>query len=276
VSLLENEISKFEKRGFKIKQRRSLRHGKKLVLERRRKGLIGFIGAYDVVYIYFVDGDSNTRNITEFLKDYRRFFKDENLDKQDKGYFMVSGKFDKVAFRDLKKALIKEDKIMRTIRVKQLKTRVISERAKVEEEHIKEKIVEREITRRKITIEKVSVRKVFNAVKSIPFVSAKKERGYETQLYQWLVAKGFEVQHERLRRGARFDLVIGKDEIAVELKVIRSTSQFDRLMGQIMRYKNQFEKIIIVLIDELRNPSIMKQEIKRLKQIDPNILVVVK
>ena len=101
------------------------------------------------------------------------------------------------------------------------------------------------------------------------------EKEYEKQLYQWLRAKKYSVVHESLRRGARFDLVLGDDEIAVELKIIRSSGDFRHLIGQILQYRDQFRKIIIVLIDQFRNPSIMKKEIRRIKEMAPKDIEVV-
>jgi len=127
------------------------------------------------------------------------------------------------------------------------------------------------------SIGEVNFHKLVNDIQSIPFIPSSKESGYENQLYVYLNAKGFNVQHEKSRRGSRFDLVIGNDEVAVELKVIRGTSQFDALIGQIMRYRRDFKKIIIVLRDEFRNPSVLREETKRIQDIDPdNIVVIIK
>jgi len=185
------------------------------------------------------------------------------------------------------KALTKKD-IMQFLReakekavkreVKEIKAKAVVSKKKVslEEERIRERITEREITRRRVTAE-IDEKKILEAIKSIPFARSEKEKGYETQLYQWLSAKGYPVEHESLRRGARFDLVLGEDDVAVELKVVKNASVFDPLFGQIHRYKDQFRKVIVVFIDEFRNPSIMKREMARIEKLDPeNIKVILK
>jgi hypothetical protein len=52
---------------------------------------------------------------------------------------------------------------------------------------------------------------------------------YEIQVYQALdhVAKahgGFDVEYEKSLKSSRFDIVVGKDQIAFEIKVIQSIS----------------------------------------------------
>lgn len=276
MSVLENEITKYKKKGFKPRQKRTLKYGKRVYLKKERGGISGWLGGFDALYIYYAEGDSNTNNIREFLKDYSRFYEKHDFDTGDKGKFMCSGKMDKRLFRDLKKALVRDEDISRTISVKTLPRVVIEKRKKViEEEKIKERITEREITRRKVTEERISFRGVLGTIKKTQFIKAKKERGYENQLYQFLRAKKYPVVHERLRTGARFDLVLGEDEVAIELKIIKSSGQFNSLYGQIARYKDYFEKVVIVLIDEMRNPSVMNSEIKRLQKIDPKNIVVI-
>lgn len=175
--------------------------------------------------------------------------------------------------------MLKNNDIKNSIVIKQVEREVVKQKSEFQQEKIKEKIeiVEREITRTNITIEKVSFPKVVSTIESIHFIACEKEKEYENQLYQFLGAKGFDVSHEKSRKGARFDLVIGDDEIAVELKIIKGSSEFQRLIGQIIQYKSQFNNIIIVLVDKFGNPSVMKQETKRIKEIDPeNIAIVIK
>lgn len=277
MSFVENEIAKYKKKGYKVKQKRTLKHGKRIFLVKKKEGFSGFLGGFYGVYLYYADGNANPKNITEFLKDYNRFYDREDFDTEDKGIFMCSGKIDKELFRDLSKALIRDREIASTIRIKSVPAKVtIKKRKKViEEERIKERITEREITRRKVTVGHISLRGVLKAIRNISFIPSKREKGYEKQLYQWLRAKKYSVVHESLRRGARFDLVLGDDEIAVELKIIRSSGDFRPLIGQIMQYRDQFRKIIIVLIDLFRNPSIMKKEIKRIKEIAPKDIEII-
>jgi|GEM_PF-3852876 rRNA maturation endonuclease Nob1 len=159
---------------------------------------------------------------------------------------------------------------------KDIKAKATTSKKKLslEEEHIRERITEREIIRKRVTAE-INDKKLLEEIKAISFTRSEKEKGYEIQLYQWLSGKGYPVEHESTRKGARFDLVLGKDDVAIELKVVRSTSVFDSLFGQVDRYKDQFRKIIVVLIDEIRNPDIMKREIARLEKLDPERIKVI-
>jgi hypothetical protein len=191
--------------------------------------------------------------------------KDEMIDKMAKSKALTKANIMKF-LREVKERTVK----------KEVKAKAVVSKKKLalEEEHIRERITEREITRRRVTAE-INDKKLLEEIKAIPFTRSEKEKGYEIQLYQWLSAKGYPVEHESTRRGARFDLVLGEDDVAIELKVVRSASIFDSLFGQVARYKDQFRKIIVVLIDEFRNPGIMKREIARLEELDPEKIKVI-
>jgi hypothetical protein len=194
--------------------------------------------------------------------------KDEMIDKMAKSKALTKANIMKF-LREVKERAVKRE-------VKEIKAKAVVSKKKLalEEEHIRERITEREITRRRVTAE-INDKKLLEEIKAIPFTRSEKEKGYEIQLYQWLSAKGYPVEHESMRRGARFDLVLGEDDVAIELKVVRSASIFDSLFGQVARYKDQFRKIIVVLIDEFRNPGIMKREIARLEELDPEKIKVI-
>lgn len=275
MSALDREILKYTKRGFEVSQKRTLKYGKRIFLKREKGGF--FWSEYECIYIYYVDGDASINHMREFLKDYNKFYNKMEFDEGDKGYFICSGSMDNKLFRDLKKSLIRDKEILSTIKVKCLRKKPITKKkVTLEEERIKERITEREIVRRRVKVE-IDEKKILRAIKSISFTRAKREREYETQLYQYLQAKDYPVEHERSRRGARFDLVLGENEIAIEIKIIRNASVFDALFGQIHRYKDEFRKIFVVLIDEFRNPSVMKREIRRIEEIEPKkIKVIVK
>ena len=283
MSVLESEVKKYLKKDFTVRQKRTLKQGKRIILIKKKGGLGGVLGEKTVVYLYSPKGDSDTRAIREFLKDYKQFYKKYDFDEGDKAVFLSSGEIDKGLFRDLKKALVRDKDILHTIKTKTLPKmtlhKIVAKKSKriVEEERIRERITEREITRRRISEEHISVRGVLKAIRDVPFIKSKKEKGYEKQLYQYLFAKNYTVLHESSRRGARFDLVLGNNEVAVELKIIKSSSDFRPLIGQIIQYRDQFKKIIVVLIDRFGNPSVMKQEIKRIEGLSRgNIKVIVK
>jgi len=273
MSILDREVSTHIKRGFEISQRKTLKYGKRIYLERQKSQLLGIVSSTEGIYIYYVDGDSSVANIQEFLKDYGKFFDDMKFGKEDKAYFICSGNIDEKLFRDLKKSLIRS-KASDIVRIKSFGNKnVIIDEAPLEKKKSKEKITE--IKTEKSPTVKIDEKAVLDEIRLVQFVREKKERGYEIQLFQILRHAKYKVDHERLHKGARFDLVLGEDEIAIELKIIKDSSEFDRLFGQIHRYKDQFRKVIILLKDEFGNPSIMNTEIERIKQLDPEKIEIV-
>jgi hypothetical protein len=258
---LENEILKYKKKGFKVAQRRTLKHGLRVYIEKEHEGFL--FTRFDGIYLYYVDGDCSYDSLRECFKDYQRFYEDKEFDERDKGFYVCSGSLDEKLFKDLRKDFIDDDDIRNSIKPMSLGKEVTPRPRE-----------ERELQKVKRKAEHTSLERVVNAIKSIPLVPQPKEKAYEAQLYAALNAKGFDVDYESQRRGARFDLVIG--DIAIELKVVKNTSIFDSLYGQVSRYYDQFSKIIIVLIDQFRNPSVLNKEIERLKKISQNIEVIVK
>lgn len=270
LSPLEKETLKYEKKGFKIEQKRAWKYGSRTFLYKKN----GLFSDDESVCIYYVDGDITIDCLREFFRDYVKFYHDRNFLENDKAFLMTVGEVDEKLFKDLRKGLIEDNDIRNTVK---LLTVNAVEKETEKEEPIKQSKKE-PVKKQKKEFEKSIIGDVCTAIEEISFVPSKKmkEMDYETQAYQTLVAKGFDVQYEKARKGARFDIVVGNDEIAVEIKVIQNASQFYGLVGQIVHYKNQFEKIIVLLIDELRNPSVMKQEIKTLEDLDPGKVIVIK
>jgi len=119
MSALDNELAKYKKKGFEVRQRRTLKHGERIYLEKERADSSG---AYYGIYIYYVEGDSNASNIQEFLKDYIEFYAYARFDEYDKGFFICSGSIGEGLFRNLKNALVKDDDILGTIKTKTART----------------------------------------------------------------------------------------------------------------------------------------------------------
>jgi hypothetical protein len=69
------------------------------------------------------------------------------------------------------------------------------------------------------------------------------------------LAQNYPVEYEGAKKGARFDLIIGKDDVAAELKIVRNSGVFDRTVGQISKYRNEVKRIVVVLIDMAKNPK---------------------
>lgn len=255
MSALENEIKRYEKRGFEVRQKRTLNHGKRVYLFKKQSGLGGMLGGFVGIYVYYVDGNSNTSNIREFLKDYSRFYEEHEFGSGDKGIFMCSGKIDKGLFRDLKRALV-EKEIGSSISIKTLPRVTVEKRKKVtEEERIKE---------RKVTEESISVRKLLTKIKKFePLTRPKREKQLENMLVSYLQAFYPDVRTQLTYERARIDAKIGS--IGIEIKYQPSASDFDRLYGQIEKYLKYLEHVIAVIGYE-KSKETTKSFKKRLKE----------
>jgi hypothetical protein len=211
---LETEILKYEKRGFEVRQRQNLKYGLRIFLRREREG---FFSGFDGTYLYYVNGDAAFDSLRECLNDYIDFYESARFDEGDKGFFLCSGSLDEKLFKDLRERI--PEKYRNSIEAISLGEEVATQ-PKMEKKP--EKIVEK--------AGRTSVEKVLDALNSTPLVPQTKEKGYEAQLYTALNARGFPVDYESQRKGARFDLVIG--DIAIELKIIEDKSKFDALYGK--------------------------------------------
>lgn len=261
---LENEIAKYDKKGFKVKQKRTLKHGKRFFLAKTKGGVSGWLGAYDALYIYYAEGDSNTKNIREFLKDYTRFYGKHDFDESDKGFFMCSGKIDKGLFKDLQNALVRDSDVRRTIKTKSLPRVTVTRKGRfVEEERIRERITEREIRRRRVAEERISVRGLIRKIgKFEPPTRPKREKQLENMLISYLQAF-YNVRTQLTYERARIDAKIGTT--GIEIKYRPSAGDFDRLYGQIEKYLKHLDEVIVIISSE-RSKELTKSFKKRLKE----------
>lgn len=113
MDLLENEIVKYERKGFEVVHRRKLKHGLRVFLKREEKGFLA--SGFDGIYFYYVDGSASVDSIRECLKDYVDFYEAEDFGEGDKGFFLCSS-VDEKLFRDLKKVKIEDDEIRNSIK----------------------------------------------------------------------------------------------------------------------------------------------------------------
>lgn len=114
---LEKEILKYEKKGFKVVQKRSLKYGSRIFLLKHG----GLIWGDEVVYIYNVNGDCTIEALRECFKDYVTFYETEDFENRDKGLFLCSGSLDQKLFEDVRKAMISDDDIRNSIKPISLK-----------------------------------------------------------------------------------------------------------------------------------------------------------
>ncbi len=111
---LEKEILKYEKKGFKKDHKKTLKYGLRTYVEK------GGIFTTQGVYFYYVDGDTTTESLRECFKDYEKFYENKNFDSSDKGIFLVNGTVDEKLFKDLRKAMIRDDSIRNSIKLMQV------------------------------------------------------------------------------------------------------------------------------------------------------------
>lgn len=132
MDLLEEEILKYERKGFEIVHRRKLKHGRRIFLKKEGKG---WGSGFEGIYLYYVDRSATPDSIRECLKDYVQFYEDEEFGEGDKGFFLCSS-IDEKLFRDLKKVRIEDEQIRHSLKSLVLKRteepeRTVSGRRKI-------------------------------------------------------------------------------------------------------------------------------------------------
>jgi len=254
MSALDNELAKYKKKGFKISQRRTLKHGRRFYLFKKQSGLGGALGGFHGIYLYYVDASANGRNITEFLKDYTKFYEKEDFGKGDKGLFICSGKIDKGLFKDLQNALVKDSDVRSSIKTKALPRVTVTR---------KERITEGKITRRKVAEEHISVRGLLRKIEKFePPTRPKREKQLENMLISYLQAF-YDVRTQLTYERARIDAKIGTT--GIEIKYQPSAGDFDRLYGQVEKYLKHLDDVIVVIGSE-KSKELTKYFKKRLKE----------
>jgi hypothetical protein len=231
MSLLEKEILKYEKKGFKLLQKRTLKYGIRIFLKRE----YGLLRGFDGVYIYYVDGDATTDNLREAFKDYAKFYEEQGFGEGDKGFFLCSGSLDEKLFKDLKKAMISDADIRNSIKA-------ISTGKEVVEKAL-------EVTKKALREVKVETAKVENVIEKIkkfsPPKMPKKEKELENMLISYLSAFYPNIKTQVYYERTKIDVTIG--DIGIEIKYQPSASELDRLYGQVDKYCRYLDKIIVVI-----------------------------
>jgi hypothetical protein len=246
---LEKEILKYEKKGYKVVQKRSLKYGSRIFLV--KKG--GWLGSDECVYIYNVNGDCTVDSLRECFKDYIRFYEEHDFDSSDKGLVLCSGSFDEKLFRDVRKAMISDDDIRNSIKP------IITEKGAVEKEVVKEskETKEREIETPQFAsiVEKI---KRFT-IHKIP----KTEKDLDSMLVHFLSAFYPDIQTQVAYQNTKIDAQIGN--VGIEIKFQPSAGEFDRLYGQTEKYLKSLEKVIVVIGYE-RTRELTENFEKRMKE----------
>jgi hypothetical protein len=227
MDTLEREILKYEKKGFKVEQKRKLKCGSRTFL--KKKG--GFLGGFDGVYIYYVDGDAATDSLRECFKDYVKFYEAEEFGEGDKGLFLCSGSVDEKLFKDLRKAMIRDDDVRNSIKLLSL--------GKATEREIEEEQPKRGVQKTTAESSEILARIKKYTTRKMP----KSEKDLDSMLVSYLYAFYPDISTRNTYENV--DAQIG--DIGIEIKYQPNRSDFDRLYGQIDRFLKHLEKVIVVI-----------------------------
>ena len=115
IDPLDREILKYEKQGFKVTQKRKLKYGLRIYLKKESEGFLS--SGFFAVYIYYVDGSCTIESLRECFRDYATFFEEEEFDEDDKGIYLCRGVLDESLFRDVRKAVISDNDIRKSIKL---------------------------------------------------------------------------------------------------------------------------------------------------------------
>jgi len=247
MDFLEKEILKYEKKEFKVQQKRTLKYGSRTFL--KKKG--GFFGTDSDVYIYYVDGDATTNNYREFFKDYLKFYQDNDFESSDKGLFLCSGNCDEKLFKDLRKAMIRDDDVRNSIKL-------------LSAGEATEKEVEEKQPRREVERETAECGEILGKIKKFTIHKMpKSEKDLDSMLVHYLSAFYPDIQTQQAYQNAKIDAQIGN--VGIEIKFQPSAGEFDRLYGQVEKYLKGLEKVIVVIGYE-RTRELTESFEKRVKE----------
>ncbi len=247
MNSLEKEILRYEKKEFKVQQKRTLRYGSRTFL--KKSG--GFFGSDSCVYIYYVDGKATTDSFREFFKDYLKFYNDNDFESSDRGLFLCSGSCDEKLFKDFRKAMIKEDGVRNSIKLVGLGETI-------------EKEVEEKQPRREVKEATAESSEILNRIKRFTIhKKPKTEKDLDSMLVHYLSAFYPDIQTQLAYQNARIDAQIGST--GIEIKFQPSAGEFDRLYGQTEKYLKSLEKVIVVIGYE-RTRELTESFEKRVKE----------
>jgi len=248
MNSLEKEILKYEKKDFKVQQKRTLKYGSRTFLV--KKG--GFLSTDTCVYIYYVDGNASTNSFREFFKDYAKFYQEHNFDSGDRGLFSCSGSCDEKLFKDLRKAMIGDEDARNSIKL--LGLGETTEKEEIEERQPRREVKEATAESSEILsrIKKFTIHK-----------KPKTEKDLDSMLVHYLSAFYPDIQTQLAYQNARIDAQIG--DVGIEIKYQPSAGEFDRLYGQTEKYLKSLEKVIVVIGYE-RTRELTENFEKRMKE----------
>ena len=131
---------------------------------------------------------------------------------------------------------------------------VVVEDVEIEQEITRTETIRTEKVKTKVKKTTRTISKLRSHLKQFkPMVSRKKalkERQLEAQMVQSLrpIFGPDKVNYQERARGGRVDIVVD-DKYAIELKVINSPSQLTSMVGQVMKYSREYDKVFLWMYD---------------------------
>lgn len=99
------------------------------------------------------------------------------------------------------------------------------------------------------------------------------EEDLEKQLYQFLRARlGSSVRRQYQVGDQKIDIVVG-DSVGIEIKIADSRSKLQRLVGQVLDYREYFDEVIAVILDVGANVD-LERYIQKLKELGVEVVVL--
>jgi len=133
-------------------------------------------------------------------------------------------------------------------------SRAVFEDVEIEQEITRTETIRTEKVKTKVKKTTRTLTKLRSHLKQFkPIVTRKKalkERQLEAQMVQSLSAifGPDKVNYQERARGGRVDIVVD-DKYAIELKVINSPSQLTSMVGQVMKYSKEYDKVFLWMYD---------------------------
>jgi hypothetical protein len=227
VSLLEREAIKYEKDGFKIEAKRTLKYGSRILLKKK-----SYVIQTHYVYLYYTT-DFTTDSVRECLKDYVKIYDGLGMIAPDsfRGFYFCSSDFDKKLFSDLRQALVKNEENRKNMKVNKLG---------------KERLVEKEQPKKGTEKASADSSEILARIKKFTsHKTPKTEKDLDNMLVHYLSAFYPDINTQVAYQNAKIDAQISG--VGIEIKFQPSSSELDRLYGQVEKYLKYLEKVIVVI-----------------------------
>jgi len=240
-------LREYRTKGFEKKKQRTTKLAKWAYFVKDREGLLSF--GFDAVYLYFVEGNVSLEHMNDFLRRYEQIYDDEGFDGKDTAIFAYSGNFNTREFRSLAKKVLTNDQYKRMELKKISLTNNIRKYKKLSPARPVKIPLKPDVKKEEIIIPFINefTNMVLIVNKWTPSKKHRYEEGYQMDLKSYLEYKhGCHVRLEALE--SKTDLLVNNN-FPIEIKKNPNKSEYDRLVGQILRYYKAKENAIAVICD---------------------------